>query len=130
MDNACLCRYYVDGICVMLECSLSGTFAYLNLSRGDYCLEVYRALKAVVSKADMRVAKVDLKDFYVSGTPAEVSTLVSTVIDRTFRDVFTDALLFLLENQFVMTETLYSTYQCIAGSGMGLLHAANVSNVL
>ena len=71
-----------------------------------------------------------MKYFYLSGSPCQISIAVATVVDPELRSVFTDGLLFLLENQYVLTETLNPTYKCIEGSGMGLLHASHVCNVL
>jgi hypothetical protein len=57
-----------------------------------------------------------------------VSGIVSDLVTTVPKSLFKSALLFLLTNQFVISATQDCLYQCVAGTGIGLLHSADVSN--
>lgn len=49
--------------------------------------------------------------------------------DRVFADLVQRATFLLLDNQYIITNTLSSTYKCVAGSGIGLKISAMVASL-
>jgi hypothetical protein len=81
--------------------------------------------------SNSRMSTFDLKDFFLSGTPNHIATTISSAFDDVgLKAVMHDALFFLLDNQFVITQCADSMYKCTRGSGIGLLHSALVASVL
>ena len=92
---------------------------------------VRRVLKALPISLTTVCAKYDLKDFCLSGTDFGIATAISQEFrNPRLRDLMFKAIYFLLSNQFVVSKTLQSVYQCIAGSGIGLRHSSSVANYL
>jgi len=77
------------------------------------------------------VAKVDLKDFFLCGQPSNIADCVSRLIenDPELRSLVHRAIFFLLNNQYVISNTLDYTFKCISGSGIGLKISAVLANL-
>ena len=58
-------------------------------------------LKACVVNPTDKLATVDLKDFFLSGSASEVAVGVGAMVDVSLRVVFIQAVYFLLDNQYV-----------------------------
>ena len=80
----------------------------------------------------MRMVKIDIKEFYMSGKPDFLSHACSKLFcDETedFKQLVARAVDWLCRNQFVQSEFLPDlTYRVTRGSGMGLLHCGDVSD--
>ena len=89
------------------------------------------AILAVPISDTTIVAQVDLKDFFLSGDSLDIAITISSLFsyDECLRSLVHRALLLLLEAQFVVTNTLTSTYKCVAGSGIGLMVSAVVASL-
>ena len=71
--------------------------------------------------------RIDLKHFFMSGTPSELAELSTQIIpDGRLRTLVHDAILWLLQNQFVQKGTLLR--RVIRGSGVGLAHSSAVAD--
>ena len=80
----------------------------------------------------MRMVKIDIKEFYISGKPCFLSEACSELLcDETvnFQQLVAKAVDWLCRNQNVQSEFLPDlTYRVTRGSGMGLLHSGEVSD--
>ena len=80
---------------------------------------------------DHLVLHYDLKDFFMSGSPQKLVSLKRPWIPASLREVFCDVCICLLYYQFV-SPTAWNlrkdVYQCIIGTGMGLIHSMAISN--
>ena len=80
----------------------------------------------------MRMVKIDIKEFYMSGKPCFLSHACSELFcDETvdFQQLVAKAVDWLCRNQCVQSEFLPDlTYRVTRGSGMGLLHSGEVSD--
>ena len=77
-----------------------------------------------------RLVKLDLKDFYLSGSSYVIAEKLAKLVSPDVRGFFYSVLFFLLFNQYISSSSLGTTYRCVAGSGIGLSHSAIVTNVL
>ena len=72
---------------------------------------------------------VDLKDFFMTGSPDFIVHHTALVIPKRFRPAFRAALSFILKHQFVLSKLLPGRlWRVIAGSGMGMKSSGHVSN--
>lgn len=71
----------------------------------------------------------DLKDFFLSGSSSELANDVSSGFSGAKVPLIKQSTFFLLENQFVVAESLPHVYRCFLGSGMGLGHSGHISNL-
>jgi len=118
-----------DGLSVWLVKVLEPIAKEIQWSYQD-SFAVRSALLSVVVNSTCVVAKVDLKDFFLSGDASDISREVSMLVDNlALRDLVFSALFLLLDNQYVVTNTLQSTYKCIKGSGIGLRISAVVASL-
>ena len=87
-------------------------------------------LRCLHWQEDMRMVKIDIKEFYMSGDPGVLSRACSELFcDETddFQQLVAKAVDWLCRHQFVQSEFLPDlTYKVIRGSAMGLLHSGEV----
>ena len=77
------------------------------------------------------MAKLDLKDYYLSGNHADVKRYSCLhLTDGTLKSLLYDALDILLEHQFIGSSFTNDTYRACVGSGMGYAHSSAVSNAV
>jgi len=76
-----------------------------------------------------RMAVIDIKDFFLSGSPVDLSNDVSTSFSGSEADMIKETSFTLLDNQFVAASSLECAYRCYCGSGIGLRHSPNISNL-
>ena len=91
--------------------------------------QVHEGLRSIVIEDDATITIEDLKDFYLTGDVHDVATTVGKLVEPAKRSVMTAALLFLLSNQFVKTTCASHLHKVVSGSGIGLLHSANVATL-
>ena len=87
-----------------------------------------QAVKTCVVDADSKSGCFDLKDFYLSGEAFDIAHDVSCYFSGALKSIVFDAIFFLLDNQYVITNRLASLYKCTRGSGIGLLHAGHLTS--
>merc|ERR1712194_927995 len=68
-------------------------------------------IKNCATAQNGRLVSIDLKHFYLSGEPPQIAQHVSSLVPSHCKDIFCQALFFLLDNQFVVTTTLKHTYK-------------------
>jgi len=90
---------------------------------------VREALLEMHVNKSVAVAKIDLKDSFLSGRSHHISIVVAAVFENPVRSLLQEALFLLLEHQYVVSNTLSCTYKCIYGSGIGLLTSASVASL-
>jgi hypothetical protein len=95
---------------------------------------VAKYLRSLTVPESVVAYKVDLKDFYLSGTDEEIAIAVSDYLRErglsAVAAVMHKVLFFVLSNQFVQPVSLQHLMRCICGSGIGLNHSAVVANLL
>ena len=91
--------------------------------------QVRAGLLEAAIDADATVTIEDLKDFYLTGESLDIAVHVGKLVDPTVRAVMIAALQFLLDNQFVQTSCASHLHKVVSGSGIGLLHSANVATL-
>ena len=118
-----------------------------NLRDSEHAREVWHNIHVPAGK--VRLATLDLKEFFMSGTACELLEAVMSVYSGPCPGIVSDVLFFLLDNQYIILESnarnliadqfeskldsLQSTtpmiFKCICGSGMGLPHSGIVANI-
>ncbi len=85
--------------------------------------------------SELRVAEndvfmhMDLKDFFMTGSAQYLVHHCSLIIPFRFREVFREALLFILENQYISAHLFpKQLWRVVVGSGMGLKCSSDVSD--
>ena len=74
------------------------------------------------------LVKIDIKDFFLSGSPDElVRDVLHHLPDSVYQRLLKDILHFLLHTQFVRVVGADLLFQCVSGSGMGLVHSGAVA---
>ena len=91
--------------------------------------EFKRRVHNAAFPAGSRMATVDVKDFYLSGSAAEVSRDVSSLFQGGLASLIQEAIFNLLDNQFIYASLLQSFYRCFHGTGMGLKHSGHCANL-
>eukprot|EP00933_Yihiella_yeosuensis_P044464 TRINITY_DN39620_c0_g1_i1.p1 TRINITY_DN39620_c0_g1~~TRINITY_DN39620_c0_g1_i1.p1 ORF type:complete len:635 (+),score=76.46 TRINITY_DN39620_c0_g1_i1:476-2380(+) len=91
-----------------------------------------RQLKLLTADADSYFIKLDVKDFYMSGTADElVNDAVGLMASGQRKELTKEALQFLLSTQFVTSE-LHElqgrVWKVLRGSGMGLKHSGDLAD--
>ena len=93
-------------------------------------IDVARQVQGTCVPAGTKLAKVDLSDFYLSGTADEL--IIDTMRLFPSRHPLTrlrhSVLSLLLYYQFIRGRTSSHTYRVIRGSGMGLIHSGDVAD--
>ena len=77
-----------------------------------------------------RLATIDLDDFFLSGSPLDISRIIGDFVAGELAILIRAALFFVLCNQFVLTNSCDHPFECKRGSGIGLLHSSHVTNLL
>ena len=75
------------------------------------------------------MATVDVKDFYLSGSPSEVASDVSSLMDAPLAALVKETIYSLLDNQLIFSMFLQCFYRCYNGTGMGLKHSGHCANL-
>ena len=91
--------------------------------------EFKRRVHNAAFPAGSQMATVDVKDFYLSGSAAEVSRDVSSLFQGGLAFLIQEAIFNLLDNQFIYASLLQSFYRCFHGTGMGLKHSGHCANL-
>ena len=82
----------------------------------------------------MRMVKIDIKEFYMSGKPGFLSHACSELYceeTKDFKQLVARAVDWLCRNQFVQSKFLPDlTYRVTRGSGMSLLHSGEETDVV
>ena len=73
-----------------------------------------------------KMVAIDLKDFFLSGSPSELARDSTSGSDD---PLLREAALIVLEHQYVQSATGDYLHQCVGGSGMGLGHSAHIANL-
>ena len=76
-----------------------------------------------------RMAVVDVKDFYLSGSAADIATDVSSLFVNALASLVKETIHSLLEHQYVFAIMLQAFYRCFHGTGMGLKHSGHCANL-
>ena len=86
-----------------------------------------RALR--VDESDV-FAKLDMKDFYHSGTPKQLEDDVLQLLPETHaaKPALRKALRLLLQHQYIKARTQTPAYRVVSGSGMGLSHSGDIAD--
>jgi len=80
--------------------------------------------------ANAKMLCIDLKDFFLSGSPALLANDVSSSFPQgPLRSLVHETAFMLLDNQYVAASAVADWYKCIGGSGIGLLHSAAIANL-
>ncbi len=92
-------------------------------------------LRNVEFRSDQFMVKVDVKDFFMSGTPSELTTPIvdslptATLKQRTYKLLLLNVLDFLLENQYICSHYCpEEVFNVVEGTGMGLLHSGDLAD--
>jgi hypothetical protein len=92
-------------------------------------------LRTVKLRPNQLMVKVDVKDFFMSGTPSELTKPIleslptTTGEQRTYNTLLSNVLDFLLENQYICSPfSKDKVYQVIKGTGMGLFHSGDLAD--
>ena len=73
--------------------------------------------------------RVDIEDFFMSGTVEDLVSTTTPLIPYGKREVFRRALAFLLNHQYVVSDIIPEhTYKVVRGTGMGLRHSGAVAD--
>lgn len=94
-------------------------------------------LSRVPLHTSQEVAKVDVKDFFMSGSPDELLTPIleslptSSTQELRYRNLLKEVAEFLLENQYISSRVLGDdrVYLVTRGTGMGLIHSGELADV-
>ena len=87
-------------------------------------------LVGVKVSASMRFIQADVKDFFMTGTPAELCQAIVRHIPGPRGLLVADVSKWLLENQYVSSNMVSgSLWQVRAGSGMGLRHSGPIADL-
>ena len=70
--------------------------------------------------------RIDFDNFFMSGSPSDLTRLASTLIAADIRPVFSRALRFLLDHQYIKCQWSHGLWRAVMGSGMGLRHSSVV----
>ena len=84
----------------------------------------------IVVPPTAKLVCIDLKDFYLSGSPNEISIAISGLFQGEMAALVKEALYLLLDNQYIISSSLGYFYKCAKGAGIGLLHSAIVASLL
>jgi hypothetical protein len=88
-----------------------------------------REIVKVVAPDNVRLYRIDLKRFFMSGEPNDLAHICSSIFNGVQRRDFEGALLFLLYHQYITSEELPDfLFRAILGTGMGLKHSSEVAN--
>jgi hypothetical protein len=105
----------------------------------EWCTHILRDSKDLVSRVtalrgeDLVFYKIDIKDFFLCGSPQELSIeACKNIFPVAKRNLCRRALIFLLERQIVVnpfaSDDQDSVYQVSYGSGMGLTHSGETAD--
>ena len=84
-------------------------------------------VKRTVPHAGERMVRIDLANFFISGSPASLAFWASRIVDDDWRlqQCLHSVLRWLLENQFIESENFPGKrWHVLKGSGMGLVHSS------
>jgi hypothetical protein len=91
---------------------------------------VVQALKEVPCSPEDKFCKLDVKHFFMSGTPTELSQLSSDVFEgEPIHGILKESSWFLLDNQHVVDKSTGKVYKVQKGSGMGLSHSGAIAEL-
>ena len=93
-------------------------------------LDVKLRLDATTPSPGERLVRLDLKDFFMSGSVSQITSLVMRgATDNAHSRLVDSALWICLDNQYVSTPLIPgATYKVVRGSGMGLVHSSAVQD--
>ena len=67
--------------------------------------------------------------FFLSGTPLQVASDVSSVFAEGLREIAKELIYILLDNQYVWAPAMDCFFRCIPGTGMGLSQSGFLAGV-
>ena len=91
--------------------------------------EFRRAIHHIRAPEGSRIVAADLKDFFLSGTAAQLADDATLGLPQDRRQLVREAILLLLNNQYVQSKTATHYHRCICGAGMGLKHSSHIANL-
>ena len=65
----------------------------------------------------------DIKDFFLSGTPMQVSADVASLFEPPLSDLIRNVVCTLMESQYALASLLQELYFCVKGAGIGPFHS-------
>ena len=92
------------------------------------------AISALALPSGACLYQLDIKEFFLSGEAPTVATDVAGAFEPPLKPLLLEAIMFLLDNQFVAalphdtTDPSHLYLRCVLGTGMGLQHSGHVAN--
>ena len=123
-------RYKLSGLAAWIRSSITDKLdaAAPHLVRDS--LDLRSRLEALRGLDRCHFLKVDIKDFYLKGTPEEILPCIMQLWDPAdqLRDCIRQCIVFFFETQFVRDPSDGSLYKVQLGTGMGLPHSGELTD--
>ena len=121
-------RWFLAGLgfFIKLQCQrLMAGFTHLIANSSDLVVK----LKEVrLPPGDNIMAKIDLKDYFMTGTPAELATIASKPLEGDLRKLMYDVVFHCCSNQYIQCEWLEGAWKVEEGTGMGINYSGELSD--
>jgi hypothetical protein len=90
-----------------------------------------REICTIIPRHEHFFLKVDLQDFFMSGSPDELKAdCCANICDSQLRHIVSESILLLLDGQYVMSPLLENRiFRVAKGSGMGLVHSGDLCDL-
>lgn len=121
-------KYSFEGLSAWTEHELKSQLKpYKHILRNS--AEFVRKIEGAKIPEGALLMRVDIEDFFMSGTVHDLVSTTVPMIPHSRRDTFRRALTFLLSHQYVVSDLIPErTYKVVKGTGMGLRHSGAVAD--